>query len=210
MSRLLELLQEKPLTLVVELPESTVEMAKAAEDAGAQALIIKHGFDDEKILESVSIPVGLDISKEIPEDVDRLINMNFDFINFPPESIDKYVSSPKGKIVSLDDNYNLDKLMSVNEESVEGINAAIVPIHQQVKDLLVGDLQNYIAIALSSNLPVLIPTQRSIKISEVPIIWDTGAKGLILTKTVLGDTVKSVSKAVKEYKIAVDGIDPDA
>src|SRR3989339_126073 len=210
MSRLLELLQEKPLTLVVELPESTVEMAKAAEDAGAQALMIKHGFDDEKILESVSIPVGLDISKEIPEDVDRLINMNFDFINFPPESIDKYVSSPKGKIVSLDDNYNLDKLMSVNEESVEGINAAIVPIHQQVKDLLVGDLQNYIAIALSSNLPVLIPTQRSIKISEVPIIWDTGAKGLILTKTVLGDTVKSVSKAVKEYKIAVDGIDPDA
>ncbi len=74
------------------------------------------------------------------------------------------------------------------------------------KELVIGDLQNYIAIALSSNLPVIIPTQRHIKPSEVAIVWDTGIKGLMLTRVVLGETAKTLEKAVREYRIAIDDL----
>jgi len=97
--------------------------------------------------------------------------------------------------------------MHMMDEKIDAIDAAIIPPNQLGKELIVGDLQNYIAIAMSSNIPVMVPTQRSIKPSEIPIIWDTGAKGLILTKVVLGDNIKSFTKAVSEYRIAVDDID---
>jgi hypothetical protein len=53
---------------------------------------------------------------------------------------------------------------------------------------------------------VIVPTQRSIRTSEVAIIADTGAKGLMLTPVVTGTIPKHVEKAVREYRIAVDDL----
>ncbi len=210
MSMLLELLNKKPLTLLVQLPENNVEMAQAAQAAGADIIIITSGYDEEKILKAVKIPVGLDVVKADPKDMAKLLELKFDFINFHPELIEKYAKTKKTKVVALDETFTLDKLMNISDKPIDAIDAAIVPPNQFGRDLIVGDLQNYIAIALSSNLPVIIPTQRSIKTSEVPIIWDTGAKGLLLTKVVLGDTVNSMTKAIKEYRQAIDDIDTEA
>lgn len=207
MSKLLAMLKEKPLTLVVHLPENNIEMAQAAEKMGADALMVSQGYDEEKVLDAVSIPVGLDLAASDPKSSASLLKLDFDFINFHPSHIEHYEKFKKTKIAMLDEEFTLDKLMSAMDKKIDAIDAAIIPIAQSPKELVVGDLQNYIAIALSSNLPVLIPTQRNIKSSEVPIIWDTGAKGLILTKVVLGDSVKSVSRVVAEYRVAIDNIE---
>lgn len=207
MSKLLELMKQKPLTLIVYLPENTVEMAKAAEKEGADALIIGESSFAEDILNAVSIPVGLDVAKKDIKSIADILKLKFDFINFHHTMIPEYSNIDKIKIVALDDHYTLDNLMAMPDKHVDAINAAVVPIHHLGRELLVGDLQNYIAITLSASIPVIVPTQRNIKTSEVPIIWDTGAKGLLLTEVILGKTVKSLSKILKEYRIAVDSID---
>ena len=202
MSKLLKMLKEKPLTLIVHLPENKLELAQAAEAAGAEALMIDQGYDEEKVLQAVKIPVGLNAG-ELKE-----TELKFDFINFPAEALGEFGKLKKiARIASLNENYTLDKLMQVNEKEIDAVDAAIIPLHQFGKELVVGDLQNYIAITLSSaKLPVIIPTQRNIKPSEVAIIWDTGVKGLMLTRVVLGETARSVGKAVKEYRIAIDDL----
>jgi hypothetical protein len=202
MSKLLKMLKEKPLTLIVHLPDNKVELAQAAEAAGAEALMIDQGFDEDKILKAVKIPVGLNATE-------KLTGKNkYDFVNFPAEALLEFGKLKKiARIAELNESYTLDKLMQVDEKEIDAVDAAIIPLHQFGKELVVGDLQNYIAITLSSaKLPVIIPTQRHIKPSEVAIIWDTGVKGLMLTRVVLGETAKSLEKAVKEYQIAIDDL----
>ena len=202
MSKLLKMLKEKPLTLIVHLPENKLELAQAAEAAGAEALLIDQGFDEEKVIQGVKIPVGVNAADKLSEE------NRYDFVIFPAGALGEFSKLKKiGRIASLDESYTLDKLMQVNEKEIDAVDAAIIPLHQFGKELVVGDLQNYIAITLSTaKLPVIIPTQRNIKPSEVAIIWDTGVKGLMLTRVVLGETAKSIGKAVKEYRIAIDDL----
>lgn len=207
MSRLLDMLSKNPVTIIVKLPIDSKEYAKAAEASGADAIMINCSPAAKDIISAVSIPVGLDISSGPDKDIEKCLALKFDFINFHPSNIEKLKGIRKTKIASLDEEFSLDKLMSIPDKNVDAIDAAIIPASQAAKELVVGDLQNYIAIALSSNLPIIVPTQRNIRPSEVPIIWDTGAKGMILTDVVLGESIKSMTKSLSEYRAAADNID---
>jgi hypothetical protein len=56
-------------------------------------------------------------------------------------------------------------------------------------------------------VPVIIPTQLSIRPSEVAIIVDAEAKGLLLTPVVLGTAPTHIEKNVREYKAAVNELE---
>ena len=208
MSKLLEMLSKNKMTLIVQLPENDLEMARAAEAAGADALAINRGENQAEILKEAKIPVGIDLSsKEKLNETEIKTCEKFDFINFHFDSLAAVAKRIKsGRIIALSNDYTLDKIIGVERIGAQAIDAAIVPLSQGPRELIVGDLQNYIAIAISSGLPVIIPTQRAVKPSEVAIIADTGAKGLLLTRVVLGDSVKSLEKAIKEYRLAVDDL----
>ncbi len=206
MSKLIDQLKKKKLTLIVELPQASLEMASAAESAGADAIIISE--DQPGIIGKVKIPVGFDLSsREKIDEKEMRSYAKYDFINFHFEALSAVAKHTKpGKILALNDEYSLDKIVGIENMGAEAIDAAIVPLSQGTHELVVGDLQNYIAIAISSGLPVIIPTQREIKPSEVAIIADTGAKGLLLTKVVLGEDPKDFEKALAEYRMAVDDL----
>jgi len=208
MSKLLELLSKKKMTLIVQLPENSVELAKLAEAGGADALVIKNEDNNSDILKAVKIPVGVDLSMEADLNEKQVkAHDKFDFINFHFGSLSAAAKRAKpGRIIALNDDYSLDKIIGVEDTGAQAIDAAILPVSQRSKELIVGDLQNYIAIAISSGLPVIIPTQRGIKPSEVAIISDTGAKGILLTEVVLGDNPKSMEKALREYRMAADDL----
>jgi hypothetical protein len=94
----------------------------------------------------------------------------------------------------------------LSERPIDGLDAAVIMPEDWGKDLNVGDLQQYITIAMSTNLPVIVPAQKSIRASEVPVIWDTGAKGLMIGEAITGDTVASLGAVTKEYRSAIDTI----
>jgi len=206
MSRLLDVLSKNKFSLIVYLPENKPALAKLVEKLGADALLVKNDEMADLIVKAVRIPVGVDVETQ-KISVKKLKSLEgFDFVNFGLDALETFAKHKKGsRVVALDDKYTLDRLMQV-ENKADAVDATIISIRHLGKELVVGDLQNYIAIALSSGLPVMIPTQRKIKPSEVSIIWDTGAKGLLLTETVLGKDEKSIEKKFKEYKIAVDDL----
>jgi hypothetical protein len=222
MPRLVNLLNENKMTLIAALPKNDPEMAFAAAAAGADALQLHinisyfNSFYEEKenlekIVKGVKIPVGIVPGQEVCADdkeMAELKKMGFDFINMDIDNVPSYILRLKGlsKIFSLNSKFSLDKLMQNMDKGADIFDAAIVPRSGIGKELIIGDLQNYISIVLSAGVPVIIPTERSIRSSEVAIISDTGAKGLLLTSTVIGSTPKHIEKTVQEYRAAVDDL----
>ncbi len=218
MSKLLDLLNKNKLTLIVDLPQNSVALAKAALEGGADAIKVNltQGFEEERprledILDAIDIPLGITPGEKTcatEEEIEKIIEMGFDFLDMNLEYMPPWLLQKKGimKIAILNEKYTIDKLIGLGSLGIDALEAAIVPSSGYGKELLAGDLQNYIAITISSELPIIVPTQRAIKLSEVAIIHDTGIKGLILEGAVTGKTVPEIKKAVREFKFAIDDL----
>jgi len=213
MSRLVSLLSKEPLTLIVKLPENTVEMAEAAEASGAGAICLNYSEDKDTlrdIIDAVKIPVGMSLDENILTEVEMkdFKKLGFDFIDIPSNDAPDHLLKIGGfgKILSLDPDYSEIDLTRLSDRPIDGLNAAVIMPEDLGKDLTVGDLQQYITIAMSTTLPVIVPAQKSIRASEVPIIWDTGAKGIMIGENIVGDNVQSMKAVIKEYCSALETI----
>ena len=207
---------------MVALPKNDPEMAEAAVSGGADALQLhinmsyfKTFYEEKenlgKIVKDSVIPVGIAPGQEVHADKDEMEEierLGFDFFNIDAGLVPPFMVELKGmsRILALNNKYTLDTLMQSLSKKPDVIDAAIVPAAGRGKHLIVGDLQHYISIVLSSGIPVIIPTQRQIKTSEVAILSDTGAKGLMLTSMVLGDTPDKIEKRVMEFRRAIDDL----
>jgi hypothetical protein len=217
MSRLLECLTKNRLTLIADLAEPNLELAKAAVAGGIDAMQIHLPVDDAAAIlrnlvswpRELKIPIGVMFDgKKAPaeEIVKECLKLGFDFVNFRRDSLPPYYSNIVGlaKVMTLAQSFTMDLVLGIDEHGAQALVAAIVPPGEQGKKLVVGDLQNYISVVLAAGIPVVIPTQVAIQPSEVAIIADTDAKGLLLTPLVLGKTAAHAEKNTREFKVAVD------
>jgi hypothetical protein len=213
MSKLVSLLGKEPLTLIVKLSGNSADMAMAAEEGGADAICAVFSGDmDEvrKLVASVKVPVGISIDGNVLTEADMKYfkKIGIDFMDvvsgYAPESLLKLGGF--GRILDLDPDYDTLDLTKLSDKPIDGVDAAIILEEELGKDLNVGDLQQLITIAMSTALPVIVPTQKTIRASEVPIIWDTGAKGIMLGGTVTGDTPDSINAVTKEFRSAIEAI----
>ncbi len=222
MPKLINLLDKNKMTLIAALPKNDPELAQAAIAGGADALqlhINVHGFGSfkeekenlQKVLSTSKIPVGIvpgHKSHASEKEMGEIVKMGFDFFDMDVDTLPPFMLKLENisKVLALNSKFAIDKLTGLSEKGAEALDAAIIPSPGQGKNLVVGDLQNYISIVISAGIPVIIPTQRSIKTSEVAIIADTGAKGLLLTSVVTGTTAKHIQKAAQEFRVAVDDL----
>ena len=222
MPKLVDLLNKNKMTLIAALPKNDPELAEAAIKGGADALQLHINFHDigdfktekenhSRILELSSLPVGIFPGAKThasQKEMEEMIKMGFDFFSIGIEHIPSFMSQIKGvsKILALGSRFTIDVVLGVGKYGADAVDAAIIPSAGYGKDLVVGDLQNYISIVISAGIPVIIPTQRSIRPSEVAIIADTGAKGLMLTPVVTGTTSKHIHERVQEFRMAVDDL----
>ncbi|OGC30407.1 hypothetical protein A2232_01830 [candidate division WOR-1 bacterium RIFOXYA2_FULL_46_56] len=194
------------MTLIVQLWETNPQLAEIAEQNGADAILVNGLEGADEILGRVSIPVGVNLNPDEKLNKKTVAALSdFDFVNFGLKQVENFKDIKITRLAALGGEFSFDSLMGLDDK-VEAIDAAIVPVTDRLKNLEIGDLQNYISVIISSSLPVLIPTDRMIKPSEVSIVWDAGAKGLILTSRVLGETTKSLERNLKEYRIAADDL----
>ncbi|MBN2058574.1 MAG: hypothetical protein JW782_07245 [Candidatus Saganbacteria bacterium] len=222
MPKLIDQMKRNKLFLIVALPSNDPELAKAALAGGADALQLSlnakgtGGLSEEKadlenIIGLADIPVGLVPGRkgQVSEtELKQLAKMGFDYFSFSLDNLPDYYANIKGvtKVLALGNRFTIDLVLGVGEYGADAVNAAIIPLSEQGRNLMVGDLQNYISIVISAGIPVIIPTQRAIKPSEVAIIADTEAKGLLLTPVVLGTTAKHIETNTKEFRVAVDDL----
>ncbi len=226
MTKLLKLFDKNKLTLIVSLPENSLEMAKAALDAGADALKVhcnvKHkasgvsfGSLEEEgaklaaILKESRVPVGIVPGAQRKPTVDEMkeiIKMGFDFVDMNISDMPDYFHSLTGitKVAALENENQLEKVVQRKESDFRALEAAVVPHLGYGQNLTIGDLRSYITLAVSSGLPVIVPTQRKITCEEVPILADTGIKSLMIGAIVTGKTPAMISGAVAEFRKAID------
>jgi hypothetical protein len=210
MPKLVKLLKENKMTLIVEVPANDPAVVEAAALAGADALQLK-GVP-RKMIEGIALPIGVSIegkTAKSEKDVKAITKMGFDFINVDAADFGEHIAEIKGvsKVLALDSKFSVDKLIGISSLQGAALDAAIIPMGDWGKELVVGDLQNYISIILSANIPVIIPTQRAVRTSEVAILADTGAKAILLTETVTGNTSAQVEKTVREFRLAIDELE---
>jgi len=226
MSKFVKMLKKKPMTLIVSLPENSAALADAAERGGADAIKVhmnvKHAasgtvfgpFEQEKIfieqiMDKVSVPVGIvPGNEELPteREMSALKKMGIDFFDMFHENIPPWMFKLKGigKIAAFGEDYSIDRLMELRDMDVDAFEAAIVERSEYGKDMTVSDLQNYITIAVSSSIPVIVPTQKFIRISDVPLLWDAGVSALMIGTIVTGDKPGSVYEATKNFRAEID------
>ena len=213
MSSLVSLLNKELLTLIVKLPENSVEMAKEAEASSADAICLNYSDDKDAlkdIINAVKIPVGMALDENILTETEMkdFKKLGFDFMDIPSNDAPDHILIAGGfdRILALDPDYSEIDLTKLSDRPIDGLDAAVIMPEEWGKDLTVGDLQQYITIAMSTTLPVIVPAQKSIRASEVPIIWDTGAKGIMIGKTIIGDNVQSMKAVIKEYRSSLETI----
>jgi len=207
------------MTIIVSLPENTTELAEAAIDGGADALLLnvkKEEFAEQKkelasIVKNTDLPVGIAAGWEEHlgnKRMNEILGLGFDFFNIGLEYLSPTVMAvdKTSKILALNSRFTLDEVVELSKSKFEAMDAAIIPASGLGKELVIGDLQNYISIVLSAGIPVIVPTQRSIRPSEVAILFDTGAKGMILTPVVTGTSLKHVKANTQEFRVAVDDL----
>ncbi|OGC25488.1 hypothetical protein A2291_03295 [candidate division WOR-1 bacterium RIFOXYB2_FULL_42_35] len=222
MTRINKLLSDNKLTLIIALPKNDLELAEAAVRGGADALQFHvnitgfAGFAEEKenlqaLVRQIKVPLGLSFgyNAETSEaEIKEIKKLGFDFFSVRMKLLPDYLRKIRGigRIVTLHSDFIFEDLVNLDKIGADALDAAIVPSHGQGKDMVVGDLQNYISIVLAAGVPVIIPTQKDIRPSEVPIVADTGAKGLLLTPVVTGTTAQHIEKNVREFRVAADDL----
>lgn len=228
MDRLLEQFKKNKLTLIVSLPENSLELAKAAIAGGADALKVHCNVthrasgtvfgpleaEREKlaaILNEAKIPVGIVPGAEIkPMEIEmqEMIKMGFDYFDMYYHDMPEYIKNISGitKVVAIDNKDMLAKAVSMKKENYDALEAAIIPHLGYGQNLTIGDLQCYISIAISSEIPVIVPTQRAVTFDEVPIIADTGVKALMIGAIVTGKTSQSIEKAARGFRSVIDSL----
>jgi hypothetical protein len=222
MPKLVDLLNKNKLTLLVALPENDPQLAEAAIKGGADALQLQLNIHDignfksekrnlSEILKLSSLPVGImpGAKKHASQkEMQEMIKMGFDFFNMKMENLPSFYSKIKGvsRVLGLGSRFTIDVVLGIGKYGADAVDAAIIPSTESGRDLIVGDLQNYISIAISAGIPVIVPTQRAIRPSEAAIIADTGARGLLLTPVVTGTTAKHIEANVREFRVAVDDL----
>ncbi len=229
MNRLLDTMKKKKLSLIVSLPDNSLEFAMAAQRGGADALKvhcnIKHKasgvsfgslWEEQaklaSILNETKIPVGIvpgADKKPSKEEMQEIINMGFDYFDMYLEHIPEYLDNLSGitRIAAIDSKNTMDKIAEMKERNFEAVEAAIIPNLGYGQNLTIGDLQYYISIAIASSLPVIVPTQRKITVDEVPIIADTGVKALMIGAIVTGKTASQIEAVTREFRLAIDELD---
>lgn len=226
MGRLLKAFDKNKLTLIMSLPENSLEMARAAIDAGADILKVhcnirhkasgvsfgsleEEGAKLAAILKYSKIPVGIVPGAERKPTIDEMkeiVKMGFDFVDMNIADMPDYFYSFNGitKVAALENENQLEKVMEKKKADFKALEAAVVPHLGYGQNMTIGDLRAYITLAVSSGLPVIVPTQRKITYEEVPILSDTGIKALMIGAIVTGKTPALIGSSVKEFRKAID------
>ena len=84
------------------------------------------------------------------------------------------------------------------------VEASIMPGTEYGQPLCMRDLLRYRTLVQATKLPVVVPTQRLIRPSEVAALAQTGVRGLMIGAVVTGRTEESIRRAVHEFRNAID------
>jgi len=226
MTSLYEKLKDNKLRVISSLPENSYQLAKAAWENGADAVKIHinvphrasgtlfKSFHEEKeqiekILDESPIPVGLVAGASIQDvlkDYDIITKYPFDFLSLylhdtPPEIL---TNKKLTCMMACDYTYLPSEIKQFRDLNVDILEASIIHPELYGTYLNSRDLLKYRELVTISDLPVIVPSQKKIRVEDVKSIAETGIKGIMLGAVVTGNTEESIKTTIAQFREEID------
>lgn len=225
-----EMIQSNKFSLVVSLPENSLELANAALLGGAQAIKVHanvwhrasgHTFGTyeqnktflkELVALCKDVPVGLVpggedafISKEERLELEE---MGLSFFSSYVHHLPCYMmeSTVLSKMAAIDYTYNQNTLDAVKLSGIDVLECSIQPGELYGTPLNVADLLRYTDISAKAGKPTLIPTQKNIKPEEVRHLLQAGCKAIMIGAIVMGKepNAEQVRKVTAQFREQIE------
>lgn len=204
------------------LPHNNDDYARAAQEAGASALVIGidktetmfpglfGSFDLQEdsinsILTTSSIPVGISIGDSrplTPEGWERIVSKPFAFVNMYAHHMPPFVlrDNRMEKLVSIGAGYMLEQIKSISEmDEVQALEAALVSAQGKNYVFSVLDLSTLRMIARLSAKPVILRAQKRLDPQDIATIALEGMKGVTLDPSAFEPGVEAYRDAISTY-----------
>ena len=213
--------------LIAILPHNNDDYARAAQEAGADAMVIGidktetmfpglfGSFDLQEdsinsILSTTSIPVGISIGDSrplTPEGWERIVNKPFAFVNMYAHHMPPFVlkDTRMEKLVTIGAGYMLEQIKSIAEmDEVQALEAAIVSAQGKNHVFSVLDLSTLRMIARLSSKPVILRAQKKLDPRDSLTISHEGLKGVTLDPSALEPGVEAYRDAIVNLQKHID------
>ncbi|MEC1526179.1 hypothetical protein P9D43_29765 [Neobacillus niacini] len=228
MSALLkQILKENKMTLIVSLPENRFDLAKAAIQAGADAIKLHVNVNHRasgNIFESVdsyvevfrsirddfSGPLGIvpggsfeDIRQS---EMEQLIALGFNFYSIYAHDKPSWMLGLDKieKTFAISSDYSLNTLGKVYHLGITALEASIIPGEEYGTPLTFRDVLAYNWLVQHVDVPVLVPSQRKLVPSDISILANAGVKAVMLGAIVIGNTEESIQERISLFRKAID------
>lgn len=227
---LAKIMNNNKFTLVVSLPKNDLAYAKAAAEAGADAIKVhinafhyasnqKYGSLSEQkeflenfisIVKSHGILGGIvpgdDGDYATSEELVKLHEMGFDFastyVHVAPVSL---ISNKRLDVCAALNAHSLVNAKGLEQIGVDIVEASVVAQEQYRKPLSLQDIGLYAEIVSETSKPVLVPTQKKIKPEEIEVLYKLGCKGIMIGAVVFDqDNLESFKTTVAAFRNAIN------
>ncbi|WP_335522183.1 hypothetical protein [Neobacillus drentensis] len=228
-SSLKQLLEKNKLTLIVSLPENRWDLAKAAIQSGVDAIKLHVNVEHRasgnhfgpvqvyeeafrSIREEFSGPLGIvpggSYENIKRSEMDQIIDIGFNFYSVYAHHKPSWMVQldPIEKTFAISNEYQFSQLGSVKHLGVSALEASIVPGEEYGSPLTFKDILAYHALVQNVDVPVLVPSQRKIETFDVPLLYRTGIKAIMLGAIVVGHTEESIKEAISAFREAIDSL----
>ena len=223
----LSVLNQKKPALIMSLPGNDPALARIAVDAGADVIKVHMNvchrasglhfgtFDEEKdalaqIKEIAgSIPCGIVAGNDIADAERDFLSANhqgYEFISLYATATPLSVLScpDMKKMIALAPGYTERDVKLLSRIGADVLEASVMRPETYGQRLTAKELLEYAAIAETSDLPVVVPTQRAIRPEEVRQLASVGISGIMIGAVVTGKTGDAIKKSISEFRNAID------
>jgi hypothetical protein len=228
MNQLLTQLQENDWTLLVSLPRNDETLARASLNGGAQGLKIhinvehfasgtKFGsFDEEKenleriiaVAKEYSASVGI-VPGGTPfatrEEFKKLAELGIDYFDAYPGEAPAWTFEQKDLDIMLAAWHGAtdNEIISLEELGMAMCEASIMHHDDYGKDLSTLDLARYRDLAVTLEIPFIVPSQKKLLPSDQKLLQSAGAKGVLIGAIVTGREAGSIEAAARAFREAM-------
>jgi hypothetical protein len=222
-------LQENKMTLIVSLPENRFDIAKAAIQTGVDAVklhvnvnhrasgnvfksVESYVEEFRSIRDEFSGPLGIvpggsfnDISQS---EMEQLISLGFNFYSIYAHNKPSWMLGLDNieKTFAISSHYLLNQLGKVKHLGVTALEASIIPGVEYGTPLTFKDVLAYNWLVQNVDVPVLVPSQRKLVPSDIPILANAGVKAVMLGAIVTGNTEESIQQAISNFRNEIDSL----
>ncbi|PWJ95515.1 hypothetical protein C7380_105145 [Oceanotoga teriensis] len=228
----LKLLNQEKMTLITSLPQNDINLAKAAIEAGSDAVKVHvnvshrasgnhFGTFEEEYIENLkdivelckknNIPIGIVPGGDdnIPmNEIEKVIESGFDFISLYDKHMNPMVLKNKNiyKMVALTNEYKLEWIKAYDNLPIDVLECSIMDPETYGTPMTVREILKYQSVRNNTIKPIVISTQRKIMPEQLWILNEMGINSIMIGAVVTGKDVEQFYKNTKDFRKAIDNL----